>query len=56
MENNIWSCRHKNFIHKHTIVVKILDKDIAEVLVNTYDNFFDKKIKLENLIFDYCFK
>lgn len=56
METSIWSCRHKKYIDKHAIVVRIMNKETAEVIVNTYDNFFSKKIKLQNLVLDYNFK
>ena len=56
----IWSCYHKNYTpeknFKPKIVIQIIDKENGKVLINTYDNFFNRFIKLNELIFDYRLK
>mgnify|MGYP006084636035 CR=1 FL=1 len=56
----IWSCYHKDYRYgekfKPIIVVKIIDNVKADVVVNTYDNFFKDKIEIKNLVFDYRLK
>ena len=56
----IWSCYHTTNTpdkkYKPIIVVEIIDDLKAFVVINTYDNYYNGKLDIKNLVFDYRFK
>ena len=61
LKGQVWSCFHKNYTpdkknFKPKIVVKIINSKKAQVLVNTYNNFFSNFLELDELVLDYRLK